>query len=146
MILPVSLRDLHAIHLLEREVFRLDAYPHFDLFILLITPGVINLKAVDDSGRLIGFVSGAKAWLPGRPAWIITLCVAANQQNKGIGRKLLLACEERMGSPRVRLTVRAGNASAIHLYETSGYQHIATNWRYYRDGEDGLVMEKAVQN
>jgi ribosomal protein S18 acetylase RimI-like enzyme len=40
--------------------------------------------------------------------------------------------------------VRAGNQAAINLYEKAGYRLVYSHQRYYRDGEDGLVMEKAI--
>ena len=57
---------------------------------------------------------------------------------------MILACEQRLKVPLVRLSVRASNAEAIHLYLRLGYQRVDVWQRYYLDGEDALVMEKAL--
>lgn len=137
-----SLRDIHAIYLLEKEIFYADAYPHLDLAFLLLTPSAVNLKAVSETDKIVGFVAGTRSWFNFQPAWVITLGVAQSHQRQGIGRALLLACEEKMARPRVRLTVREHNKPAIYLYEQCGYEYVFTRPCYYRDGENGLVMEK----
>ena len=38
------------------------------------------------------------------------------------------------------LEVRAGNLPAKRLYEKLGYEVTGVRKRYYRDGEDGLIM------
>ena len=81
-----------------------------------------------------------------RPAdgfsWIATIGVAPDHQRRGIGRELLRACEARLKTPRLRLSVRASNAAAIHLYEAEGYGRVDVWHKYYRDGEAAIVMEK----
>lgn len=141
---PLRLTDIRAVYSLEREIFPKDAYTYPDLVVLLLTPGMVNLKAVDGGGSFLGFVAVADVWLPLRPAWIITLGVAQSVQNRGIGGALLSAAESRLRAGRVRLTVRKSNVSAIHLYEKSGYRLDHVEYRYYTDGEDGLVMEKTL--
>ncbi len=139
-----SLRDVPAIHRLEKEIFYYDAYPHLDLAFLFLTPGQVNLKAVNEQGQLVGFVTGSRSWIRMLPAWIVTLGVAAAYQRQGIGRALLLACEQKLARSYIRLTVRKSNVTAIHLYRQCGYEHIQTRPYYYRNGEDGLVMEKRM--
>jgi hypothetical protein len=51
-------------------------------------------------------------------------------------------CEQKMGMPTVKLTVRRNNLEAFHLYEKMGYQQVDIWSHYYRNGEDGLVLEK----
>ena len=72
----------------------------------------------------------------------MTIAVDAAHRRRGLGRRLLLACEERVPTRLIRLTVRASNAAAIALYERCGYREFSVWRRYYRDGEDGIVMEK----
>lgn len=141
-IVPLTWRDLRRVYRLEQEIFPKDAYPYLDLAFLLLTPGMVNLKAQSADGEFRGFIAVGDSWLPGRPAWIITIGVARAQQNRGIGRALLLAIEDRLRARRVRLTVRKSNAPAIHLYTALGYHMLMTHPRYYNDGEDGVVMEK----
>jgi ribosomal protein S18 acetylase RimI-like enzyme len=44
-----------------------------------------------------------------------------------------------------KLTVRISNDNAISLYEQEGYRTVDIWKQYYKDGEDGLVMEKILQ-
>ena len=139
-ITPASLKDLNALRKLEQACFAEDAWSLFDLVAVLTFPEVVRLKAVQH-GRMVGFVAGDP-----RPAkgfsWIATICVLPECQRKGIGRALLRACEARIQTPRLRLSVRIENRAAICLYEREGYQRVDV-WRgYYNDGGDALVMEK----
>jgi ribosomal protein S18 acetylase RimI-like enzyme len=141
---PSRLTDVGAMHRLEREIFPKDYYPHLDLAILLLMPSSVNLKAVDSAGHLLGFIMFGDSWLRWRPAWVNTLGVGTVYQNQGIGGLLLQAVERSCRAQRINLTVRRSNAPAIHLYEKNGYQLVRTHYRYYRDGEDGLIMEKRL--
>ncbi len=138
-----TLLDLRAVHALERRIFPRDAYPYADLILLFLTPRVINLKMVAPDGGLAGFVSAIRS--PLRPrGWIITLGVNPAHQRKGLGAALLAAAEGRLRAPYVRLTVREGNFPALALYRREGYTVIERRPGYYRDGEAGLIMEKAI--
>lgn len=140
---PASLRDLNALRKLEQACFEDDAWTLLDLMAILTWPEVIRLKAVED-GEMVGFVAGDP-----RPAqdagWIATIGVDPRYQHRGIGRALLRACEDRMKFSRAKLTVRISNDNAIALYEQEGYRTIDIWKQYYKDGEDGLVMEKNLQ-
>lgn len=135
------LGDAFAIHRLERAAFPLDAYDPTTVAFVLLRPGNVNLKAVDEDGRLAGHVAGSPRPLFGR-AWIVTLAVASAHRGRGLGRALLAACEQRLRPPTLRLTVRRGNAEAIALYTRAGYRRVRVISRYYRGGEAGIVMEK----
>ncbi|MBN2470152.1 MAG: GNAT family N-acetyltransferase, partial [Anaerolineae bacterium] len=87
-----GLRDLRAIHDLERLVFPLDSYTYGDLLFLLLVPGMISLKLTDEHGALIGFVSGGRILGMGR-TWIMTIGVHPAHQRRGLGRMLLDRCE-----------------------------------------------------
>ena len=138
-----TLRDLRALHRLERLVFPRDAYPYFDLALLLLTPGVINLKIAAPDRLLVAFVCATRGLARDR-AWIVTLGVSPAHQRRGLGAALLARAEARIGRPCVRLTVRESNLPAIRLYQRAGYAVIERKVGYYRDGEAGLVMEKRL--
>jgi ribosomal protein S18 acetylase RimI-like enzyme len=138
------LLDVRRIHRLEKAIFPQDAYPLFEIVLLLVFPRLCNYKLLAADGTVVGFVSASKPWL-NEPAWIITLGIAHDHQRQGLGRFLLAWCEAKLKANRVRLTVRASNAPAIALYENTGYVHIGRHHGYYNDGEDGLVMEKLIK-
>jgi ribosomal protein S18 acetylase RimI-like enzyme len=139
-ILPASIRDLGPLRHVEQACFPKDAWPLLDLLAVLTWPEVIRLKAVEN-GSMIGFIAGDP-----RPAdnlaWIATIGVLPEYQRRGIGRALLLACEEKLPQPRIRLCVRVSNVGAIEMYKKQGYYSVDTWKEYYNDKENALVMEK----
>jgi len=137
---PANILDLNALRRLESACFDKDAWSFLDLIAVLTWPEVIRLKALD-SGEMICFVASDSRSSDG-VAWISTMGVDPRYQRRGIGRALLRACEAQINLPRMKLTVRISNQSAIALYEQEGYRMVDL-WRgYYSDGEDGLVMGK----
>lgn len=139
-IVAASLLDLNALGKIERACFGKDAWPLLDLIAVLTFANVVRLKAVE-GGNMIGFVAGDPRSADGI-AWIATIGVAPEFRRRGIGRGLLRACEAKLNSPRLRLSVRASNAGAIRLYEQEGYQRIEIWQGYYNDREAAVVMEK----
>jgi ribosomal protein S18 acetylase RimI-like enzyme len=139
-ILPASLRDLGALRHIEKACFPKDAWPLLDLIAVLTWPDVVRLKAVEGN-QMIGFIAGDP-----RPseqiAWIASVGVLPEFQQRGIGRALLHECEKRLTQPRIRLCVRVSNQAAIHLYQQEGYLAMDTWREYYNDKENALVMEK----
>ena len=134
--------DVVAIRGLEHACFGRDAYDLLALLELLISPKIMRLKAIHN-GRLVGFVAGELNRRE-KHAWIVTLGVQPNCEGQGIGTRLLLAMEQMLAVPLVKLTVRKSNTRAVRLYEHHGYKFVHTIARYYNDGEDGLLMEKQV--
>jgi len=139
-----GLGDLGAIRALQGECFPEDEFGWIDLFFLLAFGDTVRLKALDEQRRVVGFVAGDPQ--PHRGfAWIVTLGVLPEQRRRGLGERLLAACEVRLKEPRLRLFVRVGNLPAIALYHKAGYHEIRREPRYYPGGEDGLLMEKVRQ-
>jgi [ribosomal protein S18]-alanine N-acetyltransferase len=139
-----DLRDVHAIRRLELVVFPKDAYSYLNLTSLLAWPGGANFVAATASGLVVGFVSGTPDFTT-HVDWIVTLGVHPDHQSHGLGRRLLEMSEATMTQDRLRLTVRASNDAARHLYESSGYQFAYLESHYYNDGENGIVLEKQRQ-
>jgi N-alpha-acetyltransferase 10/11 len=137
-----SWRDLGALHTLEKVCFGADAWPYLELLGLLTFPGVVRLKASAQSG-MVGFISG-EARRAEQAGWILTLGVLPDWRRRGVAAELLAECERRMAMPQVKLTVRRSNTAAIRLYEKMGYQQVDIWSKYYRSGEDGLVLAKRI--
>jgi ribosomal-protein-alanine N-acetyltransferase len=143
---PATWRDLNSLRHLERLCFQKDAWPLLDLVGILTLPNVVRLKAEADglaNRLLVGFVAG-DVRASQHIAWIATIGVLPEYRGRGIGRKLLEACEAQIHEPRVRLCVRASNQAAIQLYLSSAYQRAGLWPNYYQDGEEALVMEKRL--
>ena len=70
-----------------------------------------------------------------------------NFRRKGYAKTLILEAEREIkkhGISRILLEVREGNESAINLYKDCGYQKISVRKKYYKDGENDLVMCKEI--
>lgn len=139
---PATWRDLNALRHLEKVCFPKDAWPLFDLIGVLTFPDVVRIKAIHGE-ELVGFISG-DIHRSEATGWISTLAVLPEHRRRGLGAALLQACEARLDAPLIRLCVRMTNREALQLYQNAGY-HPASVWpRYYEDGEDALVLEKAL--
>ena len=139
-IVTATLLDYNALSKLEHVCFEKDAWPFLDLLAALTFPDVIRLKAVED-GQMIGFAIGDPHPSEGF-SWIASIAVLPDFRRRGIGRQLLLSCEGKLKTPRIRLSVRASNDGAIRLYEQEGYIRTEVWQSYYNDGEAAIVMEK----
>ena len=137
-----NLMDLGALRHLENICFGNDAWPLLDLIAVLTWPEVIRLKAVE-AGEMIGFIAGDPRQSNG-VVWIATIAVDPRFRRRGIGSALMLACEERVRLPLMKLSVRISNEGAINMYQKLGYQTSDIWQRYYNDGEDGLIMTKKL--
>ncbi len=139
-IYPATWRDIPALYRLEKKCFPVDSWPLIDIVFVILLPHIVRLKALDQ-GQLVGFVFGERRRGIG---WISSFGVDPEHRRRGVGTALLSQCEQAMGKRQVRLSVRASNKSAIRLYERQGYKAVGTWRRYYRGGEDAVVMEKDV--
>ena len=142
VVVPATWRDLRAVWDLEKLCFPEDSWPWIDILAALTFPETVRLKALVGE-RTVGFIVGDRRRHEAL-GWIATLGVDPRHRRKGIGARLLDRCETDLGVPRLRLTLRASNLGARRLYDQAGYQQIDLWQRYYRNGEDGVVMEKLM--
>lgn len=91
-------------------------------------------------GRVVAFVSAVRAADLLEITW---LAVEGEARRRGIGRALIdaLALSER-ALTAVRLDVRAGDATALAFYAATGFVAVGRRPRYYRDGEDAILMTR----
>lgn len=81
---------------------------------------------------------------------LLDICIGADYQRKGLGKKLLkemLAMAGELKFSRVLLEVRPSNVAAIALYRAAGFGEIGLRRGYYPAGqgrEDAIVMEKKL--
>ena len=139
---PATWRDLRAIAALEKVCFGRDSWPWPEILAALTFPATIRLKA-ELEGQLVGFVVGDRR---GRKdlGWVASVGVHPEYRRRGLGRQLLAACEQGLGTHRVRLSLRQTNEAALELYLQAGYSRVDLWPKYYRDGEDALVMERII--
>jgi ribosomal-protein-alanine N-acetyltransferase len=138
-LVPVQASHLNAILAIEQEAnsapwsersFQLEIERPHGVFLTLLVDGEV---------RGYGGV-----WYVVDEAHITNVAVAADLRNQGLGRRIVVALLEsarEAGMTCATLEVRAGNAAAIHLYESLGFRSIATRRAYYPDNrEDAVVM------
>jgi ribosomal-protein-alanine N-acetyltransferase len=79
-------------------------------------------------------------------AWVQTMAVAAAEQRRGLGERLLRALLEeadRRGQRTVSLEVRADNTAAQRLYARHGFTRTGVRRGYYQpSGTDALVLTR----
>jgi ribosomal-protein-alanine N-acetyltransferase len=132
--------DFFAILRQQRACFGSDGYDALTVVGMALSPRLEHLKATVNNA-LVGYVA-AEHNQRERCGWIITIGVLPDFAGHGIGTALLLAAERALGLADMRLTVRRSNTRAINVYERAGYVHYGAHTRYYRNGEDGLIMRK----
>ena len=134
--------DLNDLRKLEVICFEEDSWPLWDLVAVLTLPKIVHLKATID-GKMVGFIAGDPHSREG-VGWIATLGVLPQYRRMGIAAALLEQCELELHLPRIRLSVRRSNESALALYRKFDYKMVDVWRNYYHGGEDALVLEKSV--
>jgi len=137
--------DLHEVATLEKSVFR-DPW----------TPGMIEAELAGGGDRVRPGVRDAEgrlvAWGFGRlgvdALEILVVGVVPGARGRGLGRAIvreMLRRARAAGLARADLEVRASNRPAILLYASEGFVPVGRRPRYYRDGEDALLMSLVLR-
>lgn len=108
------------------------AYSRDEYRYALTRAKAVNL-AYTDAGALVGFVGAFhhKQWRVGH---VYTVNVHPSQRGKGLGLRLMRACEQRLAAldmTRCVLEVNVENEAAIALYEKGGYVRLDRLKDYY---------------
>ena len=140
MIRLVSPNDMDAICDLEELCFK-DPYPSYFLYQLAEANAESFVVAVVDD-KVVGY-GVVDEWKDHNH--LVSIAVHSDKRRRGIGRGLLLALEEKLENKRtLRLEVRKSNLPAIEFYSKNGFRETGALEGYYADGEDAILMEKAV--
>jgi ribosomal-protein-alanine N-acetyltransferase len=131
--------DSAAIVSLDAEVFGPDAWSAKTVEQTLATDHVV-LVADDGIGYVVASVAGEAADLQ-------RVAVAPARRREGIAHTLLseaTTAARDAGAQRMLLEVRADNTGALAFYAVEGFTEIDRRRRYYRDGADAIVLERAL--
>jgi [ribosomal protein S18]-alanine N-acetyltransferase len=93
--------------------------------------------------RLVGFIVGEAGRR--QTGHIITIDVLAEARRNGLGSRLLMAAEQRLGEAGCRavfLETAVDNAAALAFYKGHDYFLVRTVARYYSNGVDAFVLQK----
>jgi ribosomal-protein-alanine N-acetyltransferase len=141
---PAEPRDAEGIHRIERASF---ANPwSLESFLGLIRSSGVELSVADGGdGDIRGY---SVWWTVAGEAEVANLAVHPEHRGTGVGGRLLdaaLAGMVERGGRVVFLEVRESNAAARALYESRGFEVIATRPAYYsRPVEDALIMSRPL--
>jgi ribosomal-protein-alanine N-acetyltransferase len=139
--------DLEQAHGLEAALFGSDAW----------TPGQFwsELARVPESRRYVAarrgqqLVGYAGLFVVGTEADVQTVAVAAAEQGRGTGRRLvseLIDLAAAAGARVLRLEVRADNDAARGLYVAAGFVANGRRRDYYGRGVDALLMSRPLRS
>ena len=133
---PATAHDVPAVVALEVELFGADAWSAPSVAEELTGERRTAVVAVDPE------VVGYAVTLASDVVDLQRIGVAATYRRRGLAHRLLAAVAT---GDRMLLEVSARNTGAIAFYETEGFTEIGRRRRYYRDGADAVVMERATQ-
>ena len=140
------LADLDALIALELEFFTSDHVISRRAFRQFITSPRSTLIVAEMGGDVAGCAL-VNYRQRSRRCRLYSISVGREFQRRGIARQLMAAAERnarRRGCRFMRLEVRADDAGAIALYESSGYVCFGRRRRYYDNRIDALRFEKSL--
>ncbi len=105
--------------------------------------GPPNSATVGEEAKTCRVVGFAIASLVPPQAELETIVIAAAEQRRGIGRKLMAAMADELSAAAVSealLEVRASNDRAIGFYQSMGWRETGRRPRYYAEPEEDAVL------
>ncbi|MBP1727168.1 MAG: Acetyltransferase [Deltaproteobacteria bacterium] len=133
---PVQSRDLLQLLRVEAQAAPKSQLAAWELFLLSIRYPENFLVA--EGEEIVGYV----VFTP--KGHLVSLVVARRHRRQGIGTRLVEEVIRRSPGIPLRLEVRVGNHGARRFYERLGFGQVEKMESYYADGEDGLLLERAV--
>jgi ribosomal-protein-alanine N-acetyltransferase len=106
-------------------------------------------------GGVVGYImnrvefglSNVRGFSLTKKAHVVSVAVLGEHRRRGLGWALMEEGHRAMvakGCREVFLEVRVGNVPATEMYKKMGYSVAQRLYSYYRDGEDALLMSKAL--
>lgn len=145
IIRPASSEDVSAIVAIQLKNPQAAQWQEADYTWLARAPGAVLLVAEGAAGQILGFAAAHRV---ADEAELQNLAVDPEHQRHGLGQALLdgVHCRLRAaGTKRVYLEVRPSNASALALYQSSGYTIVGRRQDYYpAPREDALVLSADI--
>lgn len=141
---PMAPADLDAIMPLERHAFA-DPWTR-RMYLSDLTDNALATYRVirsPEGSALPPILAWGGFWLLVDEAHIATIASHPDYRGCGLGQWLLVALLDRAlerGAQVATLEVRTSNTAAHALYDKLGFAVAGVRRRYYRDGEDGVIM------
>ncbi len=136
--------DLEALASLERQCFDAGVAISRRQFRYLLARPTAEVWVWHEGGRVVADAVILRRRTR-RGVWgrLYSLVVASDHRGRGIGRRLLRICLDRLrrqGAYAVVLEVRSNNQPAIALYRAEGFQVVRRLNGYYAGGQSAIRM------
>ena len=99
-----------------------------------------HLWVLEERTLIIGYIC---TWFIDDEGEIANVAVLPAYRRQGIGRFLVqhaLQEAKKRGVRSLSLEVRSSNFAAVDLYRSFGFEEVAVRKKYYKNGEDALLM------
>ena len=142
MIRAIVAADLDTIDAIEQE-----CYPQpwtWSQFKQELDNPVATVLVAEVAGKIVGYLC---YWLIVGEMQVLNIATSLKARRNGIAAQLLAYAFNSYSADElsaVWLEVRAGNNGAIALYQGYGFVINGKRKKYYRDGEDALLMVKKM--
>jgi ribosomal-protein-alanine N-acetyltransferase len=135
--------DVRALEQAERRCFT-DPWPGHFFVSEMFAPGRFHRLLVEPRGGLLAYLFSAWQYLD---LHVLKVATLPEYRRSGLARRLMDLAEDHaweLGGDSVTLEVRRSNEGAVALYDALGYRRVGSRKQYYADGEDAVIMTKAV--
>ncbi len=139
-----DLQDVDGLKRIEDACFRSDRLSRRAIKRAVMSPSQSVLVLASPNGEI-----AAAAVLHyrrhSRQGRLYSIAVAADQARRGLGTRLLAACERdawRRRCAALHLEVRADNPVAMHFYQRHSYRPIGVKPGFYEDGGEAICYVK----
>lgn len=133
--------DLDVVHELECTVFA-DPWSYSNFHHEVIRSSVSWPLVVTTDYEIVGY---AVPWFVAEEMHLANIATSPLYFRQGIASQLMVVLLEESIRRRIRrvyLEVRPSNSAARAFYEKFGFERIGIRRRYYRNGEDAIVMQR----
>ena len=73
---------------------------------------------------------------------ILLLATKIEFENKGIASQLIDKLAKKFKGKKLWLEVKESNSCAIKFYQKNGFKPVYTRKKYYKDGENAIILER----
>ncbi|MBM4352642.1 MAG: ribosomal-protein-alanine N-acetyltransferase [Deltaproteobacteria bacterium] len=140
----MDVRDIPQVMVIEEATFSDPWLP--EAFLAEIEGPVSHAVVLEGAEGIVGYATFRTVVDEGH---LMNIAVAPERRGERWGRRLLSfvieVCRSH-GALYLYLEVRPSNVAARAMYEQAGFAEQGTRRRYYRDGEDALLMVLFLEN
>ncbi len=100
----------------------------------------VSFYVIENDDVVIGYIGRYYFF---QEAEVLNFVVDESYQRQGYGQKLFDKMVEDMKNvKKITLEVRASNIKGINFYTKNGFKQVGVRKRYYKNGEDALLLLK----